>query len=74
MFRFERDRSKQASERAFKPELAIRFQDVDAGGIIFYPRASHDAYVAFLDQAGLPLHGYCKDPGSRRSGTRKPPT
>jgi 1,4-dihydroxy-2-naphthoyl-CoA hydrolase len=65
MFRFERDRLKQAPENAFKLELGIRFQDVDAAGIIFYPRAlevCHDAYVAFLDQAGLPLHEVLRGP------------
>jgi|SRR6185503_18268800 len=65
MFRFERDRLKQAPSGAFKLEVSVRFQDVDAAGIIFYPRAlelCHDAYVAFLDQAGLPLHEIIRGP------------
>jgi 1,4-dihydroxy-2-naphthoyl-CoA hydrolase len=65
MFRFERDRLKQAPSGAFKLEVAVRFQDVDAAGIIFYPRAlelCHDAYVAFLEQAGLPLHEILRGP------------
>ena len=59
MFRFERDRLKRSPAGAFKLEFPVRFQDVDAAGIIFYPRAlelSHDAYVGFLEHAGLPLH------------------
>jgi YbgC/YbaW family acyl-CoA thioester hydrolase len=36
----------------------IRFQDVDAAGVVFYPRILeyfHDAYVAFLRAAGHPV-------------------
>jgi acyl-CoA thioesterase FadM len=65
MFRFDRDRLKLASSSAFKLELPIRFQDVDAAGIIFYPRAlelCHDAYVAFLEHVGLPLHEVLRGP------------
>lgn len=39
--------------------LTARFQDVDAAGIVFYPRVleyCHDAYVAFLAAHGHPLH------------------
>ncbi|HTQ04021.1 MAG TPA: thioesterase family protein [Polyangiaceae bacterium] len=59
MFRFERDELKRSTNRGFSHERAIRFQDVDAAGIIFYPRAlelCHDLYVEFLADAGLPLH------------------
>ena len=65
MFRFERDRLRTATTHAFKVDVPIRFQDVDAAGIIFYPRAlelCHDAYVTFLEQAGLPLHEVLKGP------------
>jgi YbgC/YbaW family acyl-CoA thioester hydrolase len=65
MFRFDRERLKQAPGGGFKLELPVRFQDVDAAGIIFYPRAlelCHDAYVAFLEQAGLPLHEVLRGP------------
>ena len=65
MFRFDRDRLKLAPSSAFKVELAVRFQDVDAAGIIFYPRAlelCHDAYVAFLEHVGLPLHEVLRGP------------
>jgi YbgC/YbaW family acyl-CoA thioester hydrolase len=43
----------------FSHELPIRFQDVDAAGIIFFARVldyCHDAYVEFLRAAGCPLH------------------
>jgi 1,4-dihydroxy-2-naphthoyl-CoA hydrolase len=36
----------------------VRFQDVDAAGVVFYPRILeyfHDAYVDFLRAAGHPL-------------------
>ncbi len=59
MFRFERDELKKATERGFVRERAVRFQDIDAAGIIFYARAfdlCHDVYVEFLAEAGLPLH------------------
>jgi 1,4-dihydroxy-2-naphthoyl-CoA hydrolase len=65
MFRFDRDRLKLAPNSAFKVDLAVRFQDVDAAGIIFYPRAlelCHDAYVAFLEHVGLPLHEILRGP------------
>jgi acyl-CoA thioesterase FadM len=59
MFRFERDRLRQPRGGSFARERAIRFQEVDAAGIIFYPRAlelCHDLYVEFLADAGQPLH------------------
>jgi len=65
MFRFERERLRQAPSGAFKLEMPVRFQDVDAAGIIFYPRAlelCHDAYVSFMDRAGLPLHEVLRGP------------
>jgi acyl-CoA thioesterase FadM len=65
VYRFDRDRLKQAPNSAFRHEVPVRFQDVDAAGIIFYPRAlelCHDAYVAFLAQAGLPLHEALRGP------------
>ena len=42
----------------FSHELLVRFQDVDAAGIVFFARIldyCHDAYVAFLAAAGCPL-------------------
>ena len=58
MHRFERDDLKLSRPHAFVDRRAIRFQDVDAAGIIFYPRVLamfHDVYVAFLAFAGCPL-------------------
>ncbi|HEY3498401.1 MAG TPA: acyl-CoA thioesterase, partial [Polyangiaceae bacterium] len=65
MFRFERARLLQRSETAFAMELPIRFQDVDAAGIIFYPRVlelCHDTYVEFLASSGHPLQEALKGP------------
>src|SRR6187549_1067753 len=58
MFLFERDVLKRGP-RAFKMEREVRFQDVDAAGVIFYPRLLeyfNDAYLALLSSAGQPLH------------------
>ncbi len=58
MFLFERDVLKRGP-RAFKFEREVRFQDVDAAGVIFYPRLLeyfNDTYLALLASAGQPLH------------------
>jgi 1,4-dihydroxy-2-naphthoyl-CoA hydrolase len=58
MYRFERDDLKLSRPTAYVLRREIRFQDIDAAGIIFYPRVLelfHDAYVAFLEFAGCPL-------------------
>jgi len=58
MHRFDRDELKLSRPRAFVERRAIRFQDIDAAGIIFYPRVLemfHDAYGALLAFAGAPL-------------------
>jgi 1,4-dihydroxy-2-naphthoyl-CoA hydrolase len=58
MFRFDREELKLSRPHAFIDRREIRFQDVDAAGIIFYPRVLemfHDAYAAFLTAAGAPL-------------------
>ena len=42
----------------------VRFQDVDAAGIVFYARVFdyfHDAYVAFLRARGAPLERALQD-------------
>src|SRR5690242_13370475 len=65
MFRFERDELRQSNDAGYARERAIRFQDVDAAGIIFYARAfelCHDLYVEFLNEVGLPLHESLKGP------------
>ena len=64
MHRFDRDELKLSRPQAFVDRRAIRFQDIDAAGIIFYPRVLemfHDAYAAFLTFAGSPLaEGECR--------------
>lgn len=58
MFRFEREALRQRSPTAFSEQHSVRFQDVDAAGIIFYPRLlvyCHDLLVNFLARAGAPL-------------------
>ncbi len=47
-----------ARESAFDFDAKVRFQDVDAAGIVYYPRIQsyfHDAYVAFLEHHGIDL-------------------
>src|SRR5512143_1906178 len=42
----------------FRTTVKVRFQDVDAAGIVFYPRFFeyfHDAYTQVLDDSGAPL-------------------
>ena len=63
MHRFDREELKRPSPHAFIDRRAIRFQDIDAAGIIFYPRVLemfHDAYGAFLAFAGCPLASVVK--------------
>jgi 1,4-dihydroxy-2-naphthoyl-CoA hydrolase len=58
MHRYDRDELKLSRPHAFVDRRAIRFQDIDAAGIIFYPRVLemfHDAYAGFLAFAGCPL-------------------
>jgi 1,4-dihydroxy-2-naphthoyl-CoA hydrolase len=58
MFRFARDELKSSSPSAFVHRREVLFQDIDAAGIIFYPRVLemfHDAYAAFLAAAGAHL-------------------
>ncbi len=58
MHRFDREELKPSRPNAFVERREIRFQDIDAAGIIFYPRVLemfHDAYAAFLAFAGAPL-------------------
>lgn len=65
MFRFERERLRQPRGGAIARERAIRFQDVDAAGIIFYARAldlCHDLYVEFMAEAGKPLDAALRGP------------
>lgn len=65
MYRFERDTLRERPESAFCEHRQIRFQDVDAAGIIFYARVldyCHDLLVSFFAAAGMPLHEQLRDP------------
>ena len=58
MFRFERQALKDSTGSLFADELSIRFQDVDAAGVLFYARLFdylHGAYEGLLESAGCPL-------------------
>lgn len=53
---FDRQSLAAASPR-FVHRAEVRFQDVDAGGLLFFARTFdyfHDAYFAFMAHAGLP--------------------
>ena len=55
MFEFERSFLKTVAGPEFGESRGIRFQDVDAAGIIFYARLfdmCHDVWVRFLEGAG----------------------
>lgn len=58
MFRFEKRVVGERKASAFIAEVAVRFQDVDAAGIVFFARFFdyvHVAYEGFLADAGVPL-------------------
>ncbi|HEX9619081.1 MAG TPA: thioesterase family protein [Polyangiaceae bacterium] len=58
MHRFSRQELDFRGNAAFGSTRSVRFQDVDAAGIVFYPRVLeyfHDAYVEFLARHGEPL-------------------
>ena len=58
MFRFDREDLKISRSHAFVFRCEISFQQIDAAGIIFYPRVLemfHGAYAAFLAAAGAHL-------------------
>ena len=59
MYRFDKQELRKAGAGGFSRRRQVRFQDVDAAGIIFYPRLleyTHDLYVEFLANCGSPLH------------------
>ncbi|MDQ2644982.1 MAG: acyl-CoA thioesterase [Myxococcota bacterium] len=65
MHRFEREQLRRRTDSVFAETRTIRFQDVDAAGIIFYPRLleyCHDTLVAFFAAAGAPLHENLRSP------------
>lgn len=56
--RFERSDLSQPGPAGYAEIREVRFQDVDAAGVIFYARGFeylHDAYVAFLARSGIVL-------------------
>ena len=58
MEEFELATLKVRAERAFAVNRVVRFQDVDAAGILFHPRLLeyfHDAYLELMAEAGTPL-------------------
>lgn len=58
MNRFDKKMLSSRTTSAFRTELAVRFQDVDAAGIVFFARYFeyvHEAYEGFLAEAGHPL-------------------
>jgi len=65
MHRFDRDTLRRRPDSAFGEQRQIRFQDVDAAGIIFYPRVlehCHDVLLSFFAAAGAPLHEHLRAP------------
>lgn len=53
-----------SEERLHTESRVVRFQDVDAAGIVFYARTFdyfHDAYVGFLRARGAPLERAIRD-------------
>jgi len=58
MPRFEVETLKQKPSGAFSVERDVRFQEVDAAGIVFYPRVLEyfsDTFIAFLGDRGTKL-------------------
>lgn len=65
MHRFERDTLRARPPTAFAEDRQIRFQDVDAAGIIFYPRLleyCHDLLVGFYAANGAALTEVLREP------------
>lgn len=58
MYRFDAAELRERPANAFAIERDVRFQDVDAAGLVFYPRILEyfsDAFIAFLNQNGADL-------------------
>src|SRR5690606_35065652 len=58
MYRFEKRLLGERKASAFSAEVAVKFQDVDAAGIVFFARFFdyvHGAYEGFLTASGSPL-------------------
>ena len=53
--RYDKRELTQPNPKAYRHPLTVRFQDVDAAGIVFFARIAeyfHDAYFAFLTERG----------------------
>ena len=58
------DRTSSNDEPLYRERRRVRFQEVDAAGIVFYARVFdyfHDAYVGFLRERGAPLDEALQD-------------
>ena len=57
--RYDKRELTRANPKAYRHPVAVRFQDIDAAGIVFFARIAeyfHDAYFAFLsDRGGIDL-------------------
>lgn len=55
---------RESDERLHTEKIVVRFQEVDAAGVVFYARIFdyfHDAYVGFLRVRGAPLEEAMRD-------------
>jgi YbgC/YbaW family acyl-CoA thioester hydrolase len=55
---FERDALRERTPFAYRVERDVRFQDIDAAGIVYYPRNfeyASDTFVSFLKDSGVDL-------------------
>jgi YbgC/YbaW family acyl-CoA thioester hydrolase len=58
MHHFDRRELRDSSGSLFMDGIVVRFQDVDAAGVVFFARLfdyAHAAYEGLLESAGLPL-------------------
>lgn len=58
MHHFDKQELRARQSSLFRWAMPVRFQDVDAAGIVFFARFAdyvHDAYVALLDELGAGL-------------------
>lgn len=57
---------RESDDRLHTEKIVVRFQEVDAAGVVFYARIFdyfHDAYVGFLRVRGAPLEDAIRDRG-----------
>ncbi len=58
MYRFEKNDLQGLKSHGFRHSVKVRFQDVDAAGLVFFARVLeylHDCYVSFLAHSGSEL-------------------